>query len=58
MIGFCKCCKKFRLSIKKRRRNTAYVNEESNWLTACKECQQEDDEYNRERWAEYYSGLM
>ena len=32
---------------------TQYEHDESNYLTACAECQDEDDAYWEERWAEY-----
>lgn len=57
-IGICPACRRFKTTIEKRQRNTQYVNEESNWLTACADCQHEDDEYFRDLWSQYYSGLM
>ena len=41
-------------SIERRSRNTAFQDEESNFLTSCKECWEEDDSYWAERWADYY----
>lgn len=58
MIGKCKYCNKIKWSIKKRERNTAYVDTKANYLKACKDCQKRDDEYFAERWAEYYSGCL
>jgi len=54
----CVCCGKTGPDVKRRHRNTQYVDEESNYLTACRECQDMDDEYFAERWAEYYSGCL
>lgn len=54
----CPICGSLSDSVARRHRNTAYVDEESNYLTACRECQDRDDEYFAERWAEYYSGRL
>lgn len=54
----CPCCGEIKEDVKRRRRNTAYVNDENNFLTACRECQDRDDEYYAERWEEYYSGRL
>jgi len=35
--------------------NTAYVNEESNWVTCCDECFAETVEHFADLWATYYS---
>lgn len=34
------------------RQNTAYVNEEDNWVIGCKLCEEESNEYWKERWEE------
>ena len=47
--------------IKKRHRNTSFVNDSLNYLISCKECWQEDWDYYQERWEDYnaelYAGL-
>lgn len=45
-------------TVERRHQNTAYVDEESNWLTSCKECFDEAEEYWAERWAEYYGSRL
>lgn len=42
----------------RRRQNTQYMHEESNWVTCCDECFEEIEEYWAERWAEYYNGRL
>jgi cytochrome c553 len=52
----CPCCQEQRFDVRKRRRNTAYVNEESNWLICCGECHESDVEDYAELWDTYYHG--
>lgn len=54
----CECCNKYSLTIGKRRLNTQYVDEESNFLKSCIKCYADAEEYYAERWAEYYSDCM
>lgn len=42
----------------KRRQNTAYLDEESNYCVLCEGCQVEADAYWQERWDEYYAGRL
>lgn len=42
----------------RRRQNTAYDDDESNFNTLCEDCQEEADKYWDERWADYYSGCL
>lgn len=37
---------------------TQYHDEESNWVTLCGPCREENDAYWDERWAEYYAGCL
>ncbi len=58
LLGYCPCCEKyFRWPVTTQRRNTQYVEESANWLTACKECHEEDDAYFDDMWAQYYSSI-
>jgi len=59
-IGWCGYCHRFHFpwSIKKRKLNTAYVDEEQNWIVSCKTVYEEAIEYYKERWDDYYSGLL
>lgn len=50
----CPCCLELRDDVTLERRNTAYVSEQPNWLIACGPCHEEDDNYYRELWADYY----
>ena len=56
-IEWCKYCNKF-CYVKRRRQNTAYADEESNWITCCKHQYEEIQEYLAERWADYYGDLL
>lgn len=38
------------------RQNTLYVNDRSNWVCLCKPCMEENNEYWRDMWAQYYNG--
>jgi len=40
------------------RQNTAYVDEELNWVTLCPEHTEENDKYWSDMWSMYYSGCM
>ena len=54
----CPCCDKYKRSIERRRLNTSYVDDESNFLTSCLHCYADAFEDYAERWADYYSGCM
>lgn len=59
LLGYCPWCERyFRYGVKTVRRNTAYVSDAANWITACKECREDDYEYYAELWNDYYSGLL
>lgn len=53
----CKCCGRLQ-HVKRRRTNTAYADDEENWLTSCLECFEEREEYWKERWGDYYNGVL
>lgn len=42
----------------KRRQNTAYTDDNMNWVTMCDECAKFNDERWDEQWREYYAGVM
>lgn len=42
----------------RQRQNTAYVDDESNWVTLCPECMKSNDAYWKDMWAEYYAGCI
>ncbi len=54
----CQRCEKEGADVQRRRQNTSYADDESNFATLCNECQTEANEYWAELWAEYYSGCM
>ena len=56
----CPSCKKMKPKeeIKKRRRGCNYPNDESNWLTSCLDCIEEDTKYWRDMNQEYINVVM
>jgi len=50
----CEHCGRFSRNVRRRRLNTAYVDEESNWLFGCLECYDRATEYFEQLWDEYY----
>jgi C4-type Zn-finger protein len=54
----CPCCSQWRATVERKRRNTRYVNDELNYLTACRKCRQDDFAEFEEQWQSYYSGCM
>ena len=58
LLGYCPCCERYlRFPVTTERRHTQYCEEASNWLTACKECHDEDDAYFDDLWNQYYSSI-
>lgn len=47
-----------RMDAYKRRQNTAYVNDESNWVVMYDDCFEENCKYWDEMWKEYYSDCL
>lgn len=45
-------------TVKRRRLNTAYVDEESNYLTSCLSCYWETVDYYQDLWDDYYSSIL
>lgn len=43
---------------KRRRQNTQYVNDESNFVIMCDECFAENEEHWRGMWADYYRDVL
>lgn len=54
----CGVCQEFKVLVKKRRLCTQYAEEESNFMTSCKDCFNEQNEYYKERWQDYYAGAL
>ncbi len=54
----CQCCEAETSDVKRRRQNTNYVEEDSNYAVLCDPCQKEADAYWADMWASYYSGCL
>lgn len=54
----CPCCERMMYSVCRRRLNTSYEEEESNYLNSCLYCFADQYEYYAERWDEYYQGRI
>lgn len=52
--GHCAICERDNLCVMSRRLNTAYHDEQMNWLRSCEDCYNERIEHYRELWNEYY----
>ena len=58
LLGYCPHCGRyFRYPVTTERRNSQYVDEAVNWLTACDECHFEDNLYFEDLWNTYYSSI-
>lgn len=57
-LGKCPCCGRYFVYPCREHRNTAYVDSESNYMYACKDCHEQDDEYYQELWNDYYSSRL
>jgi hypothetical protein len=42
----------------RRRQNTAYVEDERNWVTLCPECMAANDAHWKDMWDDYYAGCL
>jgi len=56
MLAWCPQCHGYLVFPRKRRMNTQYEKEESNFCTVCKRCFLEIEAHWEERWDEYNSG--
>lgn len=54
LFGYCVGCGKYFKYPIKRRLNTAFIEEELNWICSCKDCYEEEVAYYKEMWLEYY----
>ena len=54
-FGYCGNCNKYLKYPKRRRMNTAYIDEESNYICECSDCFKLTQEYWQERWDDYNS---
>ena len=53
--GICQLCDRESDNIAKRRLNTRYVDDRSNWMESCHECYQDRVDHYRDLWNEYYN---
>ena len=58
IFGYCEYCHKYFKYPKRRELNTAYVNEEDNWMCSCKGCYDEVVDYYKELWENYYRDCL
>lgn len=58
IFGYCGVCQRWLVYPKRRRMNTRYENEESNYCMVCKDCYREIELKCQERWDEYYAGRL
>lgn len=54
----CHYCMRESLTVKTRRRNTAYVNDEDNFVTCCVLCWMEQEKDWEAMWDEYWRGRL
>jgi len=54
----CEFCGDELPDVERRRRNTAYADDEMNFITTCLKCFETDCEYWKYRWDEYYGNMM
>ena len=51
----CSYCNRLTNTVDNRRINTAYEDEESNWMASCKECYEDAQQHYADAWSTYYS---
>lgn len=54
LFGYCHCCKRYFKYPIRRELNTAYEEDEMNWIYTCKECYKEAITHYEEMWLDYY----
>ena len=54
----CPICGESKPDVERRHRNTMYNDDESNYLTSCMDCFQEDWDYYQELWDDIYADQM
>lgn len=57
-VVICPYCKREGEDIKKRRKNSAYVDDNRNYTVSCLSCYEETVEYYSDMWADFWSGVM
>lgn len=56
--NICPRCERWRRDIECRRQNTAYLDDEANYITVCMDCYEEIQDYWEERWREYWASVL
>jgi hypothetical protein len=54
----CPCCARACLDNKRRRINTSFADEDSNWLTSCGRCYDETLSYYSDLWHDYRAMVL
>ena len=54
----CPFCKDTCKNVKSRRMSTMFSDEKDNITICCEECFRDIEEYWKERWADYWAGIM
>ena len=54
----CPCPACGRPGAERRRQNTAYADDERNFVTLCPSCHEENNEHWREQWQEYWGNVI
>lgn len=58
LFGFCPHCGKWFRRVRTAPQHTEYEDPASNYFTGCRECEEENDAYWEERWAEYNASRL
>lgn len=54
----CQLCEIDSPDVREVRQRTDYFDDKLNFVILCPKCEEENDEYWRERWDEYYQGCL
>lgn len=57
-FNICPSCLRHSITVTRRPTRTMYEDPESNFEISCIDCFEEHDDYWRERWDDYYAGLL
>ena len=55
-VEICPMCELLMPDVERRRQNTAYVDDEMNYVRVCLECFLEIQEHWKDAWEDYYGG--
>lgn len=57
LFGYCPCCEKWFRRVRTLRQATQYIDDDQNWFTGCKKCDEQNDEYWADMWEQYYGSI-